>query len=75
MEATWLHRTSITALTLLVVLILYTIYRVEYPFIGSHIRVMPADFEAALHKMEGELIGPSKASKTVLFTQVPRKGC
>jgi hypothetical protein len=47
----WEH---ITALTLLVVLILYTIYRVEYPFTGSHIQVTPADFEVALHKMEGE---------------------
>jgi hypothetical protein len=52
-EGSWLHRASITALTVLVVLILYTIYRVEYPFTG-HIQVRPADFEAALHSMKGE---------------------
>ena len=53
MEATWLHKASIAALTVLVVLFLYTIYRVEYTFTGD-IQVTPADFESALHKMEGE---------------------
>lgn len=52
-EGSWLHRASITALTVLVVLILYTIYRVEYPFTG-HIQVRPAEFEAALHGMKRE---------------------
>ena len=53
MEETWLHRTSIASLTVLVVLILFTINRIEYPFTGD-IRVTPADFESALHRMEGE---------------------
>ena len=53
MEAIWLHRASIAALTVLVVLILFTIHRIEYPFTGD-IRVTPADFESALHRMEGE---------------------
>jgi hypothetical protein len=52
-EGSWLHRASITALTVLVALILYTIYRVEYPFTG-YIQVSPAEFEAALHSMKGE---------------------
>jgi hypothetical protein len=53
MEETWLHRTSIASLTVLVVLILFTINRIEYPFTGD-IRVTPADCESALHRMEGE---------------------
>ena len=53
MEAIWLHRASIAALTVLVVLILFTSHRIEYPFTGD-IRVTPADFESALDKMEGE---------------------
>jgi hypothetical protein len=53
LEGSWLHRASITALTVLVVLILYTVYRVEYPFTGD-IQVTPAEFEAALHSMKGE---------------------
>jgi Protein of unknown function (DUF4239) len=52
-ESTWLHRTSIASLTVLVVLILFTINRIEYPFTGD-IQVTPADFESALHRMEGE---------------------
>jgi hypothetical protein len=52
-EGAWLHRASVSALTVLVVLILYTIYRVEYPFTG-HVQVGPAEFEAALHSMKGE---------------------
>jgi hypothetical protein len=39
-RAPWLHRVSITALT---VLILYTVHLIEYPF-TSDVRVSPAAF-------------------------------
>ncbi len=51
MKAPWLHRLSITSLTVLIVLILYTIHLIEYPF-TSDVRVSPAAFESASHMME-----------------------
>jgi hypothetical protein len=52
MKSRWLHRLSIMALTVLIVLILYTIYLIEYPF-TSDVRVSPAPFESISHQMEG----------------------
>ena len=51
MKSRWLHRLSITALT---VLILYTIHLIEYPF-TSDVRVPPAVFESKSHQMEGDI--------------------
>ena len=52
MKSRWLHRLSITALTVLIVLILYTIHLIEYPF-TSDVRVSPAAFESVSDRMEG----------------------
>ena len=52
MKAPWLHRLSIASLTVLVVLILYTIHLIEYPF-TSDVRVPPAAFESVSDRMEG----------------------
>jgi hypothetical protein len=35
LEPPWFHRLSIAALTVIVVLVLFTIYRIEYPFTGN----------------------------------------
>jgi hypothetical protein len=51
MKAPWLHRLSIVSLTVLIVLILYTIHLIEYPF-TSDVRVSPAAFESASDRME-----------------------
>lgn len=45
------HRLSIAALTVVVVLVLYTIYRVEYPFTGN-VKVEPDAFEMVLQEIE-----------------------
>jgi hypothetical protein len=49
-RAPWLHRVSITALTVLIVLILYTVHLIEYPF-TSDVRVSPAAFESESDRM------------------------
>jgi hypothetical protein len=51
MKSRWLHRLSIMGLTVLIVLILYTIHLIEYPF-TSDVRVSPAAFESASDRME-----------------------
>jgi hypothetical protein len=51
MKSRWLHRLSITALTVLIVLILYTIHLIEYPF-TSEVRVPPTAFESISHQMD-----------------------
>jgi hypothetical protein len=53
MKSRWLHQLSITALTILIVLILYTIHLIEYPF-TSDVQVPPTAFESISHQMEGE---------------------
>jgi len=53
MKAPWLYRLSITAMTVLIVLILYTIHLIEYPF-TSNVRVPPEAFESISHQMEGD---------------------
>jgi hypothetical protein len=50
MRVPWLHRVSITALTVLIVLILYTVHLIEYPF-TSDVRVSPAAFESESDRM------------------------
>lgn len=50
MKSPWLHRLTVTALTVLVVLILYTIHLIEYPF-TSDVQVSPAPFESVSHHM------------------------
>ena len=51
MEPPRFHRLSIAALTVVVVLVLYTIYRVEYPFTGN-VKVEPDAFEMVLQEIE-----------------------
>ncbi len=50
MKSPWLHRLSVTALTVLIVLLLYTIHLIEYPF-TSDVRMSPAAFESVSHRM------------------------
>ena len=50
-KSPWLHRLTVTALTVLIVLILYTIHLIEYPF-TSDVQVSPAAFEAVSQHME-----------------------
>jgi len=50
MRALWLHRVSITALTVLIALILYTAHLVEYPF-TSDVRASPTAFESESDRM------------------------
>src|SRR5215210_3806120 len=52
MKAPWLHRLSMASLTVLVVLILYTIHLIEYPF-TSDVSVPPAALESVSDRMEG----------------------
>ena len=52
MKAPWLHRVSIASLTVLIVLILYTIHLIEYPF-TSDVRVTPTAFESVSDRMAG----------------------
>jgi hypothetical protein len=49
-RAPWLHPVSITALAVLIVLILYTVLLIEYPF-TSDVRVSPAGFESESDRM------------------------
>ena len=51
MKSPWLHRLTVTALTVLIVLILYTIHLIEYP-LTSDVQVSPAPFESVSHHME-----------------------
>lgn len=51
MKEPWLHRVSIASLTVLIVLILYTIHLIEYPF-TSDVQVTPAPFESVSDRME-----------------------
>ena len=51
LEPPWFHRLSIAALTVVVVLALFTIYRIEYPFTGNK-RVEPDAFEIVLQEIE-----------------------
>jgi hypothetical protein len=51
LEPPWFHRLSIAALTVVVVLVLFTIYRIEYPFTGN-IRVARDAFEIVLQEIE-----------------------
>lgn len=50
-EPPWCHGLSIAALTVIVVLVLFTVYRIEYPFTGN-IRIGPDAFEIVLHEIE-----------------------
>jgi hypothetical protein len=52
MDTLWLHAMATGALTALVVLILYVISVLEYPFDGN-VRVGPEAFELALRAMGG----------------------
>jgi hypothetical protein len=51
-EPPWFHRLAIAALTVVIVLVLYAIYRIEYPFTGE-VRVRPDAFELVLQKISG----------------------
>ncbi len=51
-QALWLHRVAVAALAMLIALILYAIYQIQYPFTGD-VRVEPEAFEQVLYKMEG----------------------
>jgi hypothetical protein len=51
-EPPWFHRLAIAALTVVIVLVLYAIYRIEYPFTGE-VRVRPGAFELVLQKISG----------------------
>jgi hypothetical protein len=51
-EPPWFHTVAVAGLTVIVVLILYTIYRIEYPFTGD-VRVSPEAFEFVLDEIEG----------------------
>jgi Protein of unknown function (DUF4239) len=51
-EPPWFHRLAIAALTVVIVLVLYAIYRIEYPFTGE-MRVRPGAFELVLQKISG----------------------
>lgn len=50
-EQPWFHRLAVAALTVLVVLVLFTIYRMEYPFTGD-VRVRPDALELVLDEIE-----------------------
>lgn len=52
-ENPWLHGLSVAALTVVIVLVLYTIYRIEYPYTGD-VRVQPEAFELVLQRIEGD---------------------
>ncbi len=52
-EPPWFHRLAIAAMTVIVALTLYTIYRIEYPFTGD-VRVGPDAFELVLDEIEGD---------------------
>jgi hypothetical protein len=43
---------AIATLTVVIVLVLYAIYRIEYPFTGE-VRVRPDAFELVLQKISG----------------------
>lgn len=51
-EPPWFHRLITAALAALVVLVLFAIYRIEYPFTGE-VRVGPDAFEVVLDEIEG----------------------
>jgi len=47
----WLHGLAVAALTIVLVLVLYAMYRVDYPYTGI-VRVQPEAFEFVLQRME-----------------------
>lgn len=47
----WMHRLSVAALTVMIVLVLYAIYRIDYPYTGD-VRVQPEAFELVLERIE-----------------------
>lgn len=49
----WLHGIAVSALTVVVVLVIYAVYRIDYPFTGD-VRVQPSAFELVLERMERE---------------------
>lgn len=51
-EPPWFHRLTTAALTVLAVLVLFTIYNLEYPFTGD-VRVEPDAFKLVLDEIEG----------------------
>ncbi len=51
-EPPWFQRLSIAALTIIIVLVLYAIYRIEYPFTGA-VQVGPDAFELVLDEISG----------------------
>ncbi len=53
METPWLHRLSVAGLTVVIVLVLYTIYRLDYPFSGA-VQVGPDAFELVLQEIEDD---------------------
>jgi hypothetical protein len=52
METLWLHMLGVAAVEAIVVLILYKIAVLDYPFTGD-IRVEPDAFELVLNEIEG----------------------
>jgi hypothetical protein len=53
-EPPWFHRVAVGALTVVIVLLLYAIYRIEYPFTGvTGVRVEPEAFERLLEEISG----------------------
>jgi hypothetical protein len=50
-EPPWFHSVAIAALTVVIVLLLYAIYRIEYPFTG--VRVEPDAFKLLLDEISG----------------------
>ncbi len=50
-ESPWLHKLTTAALAVVVVLILYSAYRIQYPFAGD-VRVEPVAFEQVLSEIE-----------------------
>ena len=49
----WLHGIAVSALTVVVVLVIYAVYRIDYPYTGD-VRVRPDAFELVLERMETE---------------------
>ncbi|MDQ3238149.1 MAG: DUF4239 domain-containing protein [Actinomycetota bacterium] len=49
----WLHGIAVSALTVVIVLVIYAVYRIDYPYTGD-VRVQPSAFELVLERMEDE---------------------
>lgn len=52
LKVVWLHGLSVAALTVVVVLLLYTTYQLQAPFAGS-VRIEPDAFEEVLNDIQG----------------------